>query len=400
MVPVDFLRGVHGCGQDDEDPEAADKEGVALQLHDDVDEGVEDEEQQPDEEGGAVVLEQSAHEEGDEADGHDRGDDVGEEEGEVLGEGEQQDVEEHEGDAHEGILYGMDGGKAAVLDKEDYGKSEQDDEIGVLDAAGGLLVLLHRHLEVNPKRLGIAQLAVRAEHLGKVAVEGQHLPVGGKSLFRHLAVGGQVAAGEAGSGAVGGEVQRSGASHGQEVEVVGTFKGHSEAVGDFVAVEDRLDIYSAREGVVAAEVQGFGGEVSGLAVIEERGIVGKAFEVGDGKEQLGAFGTQVFQLFGFDFLREGEVAAEVERGLIDGKVIDAAFQHAGLYVALDVEVFGQQIDVVGCRVARDEEHGTREGLSAAPFLGDFEVGCCLGAAALVHHVHDDGLRNKQQNADD
>ena len=94
------------------------------------------------------------------------------------------------------------------------------------------------------------------------------------------------------------------------------------------------------------------------------------------------------------------MAAEVERGLIDGKVIDAALQHAGLDVTLDVEVFGQQIDVVGCRVARDEEHGTREGLSAAPFLGDFEVGGCLGAAALVHHVHDDGLRNKQQNADD
>ena len=121
-------------------------------------------------------------------------------------------------------------------------------------------------------------------------------------MFIHLAVGGQVAAGETGCGAVGREVQRSGASHGEEIEVVGAFEGHCEAVGDFVAVEDGLYIYSARESVVAAQVQCFGGKVSGLAVIEERGIVGKAFEVGDGKEQLGAFGAQVFQLLRFNLL--------------------------------------------------------------------------------------------------
>ena len=64
-------------------------------------------------------------------------------------------------------------------------------------------------------------------------------------MFIHLAVGGQVAAGEAGCGAVGGEVQRGCASHGEEVEVVGTFERDGEAVGDFVTVEDGLDVYTA-----------------------------------------------------------------------------------------------------------------------------------------------------------
>ena len=147
-------------------------------------------------------------------------------------------------------------------------------------------------------------------------------------------------------------------------------------------------------------MQGFGGELSGLAVVDQRGIVGKAFEVGDGKKQLGAVGAEMFQLLRFNLLREGEMSAEVECGLKHGKIIDAAFQRTGIDVALNVEGLGQQVDVVGCRIARNKEHGTREGLPAAPFLGDFEVGGILSAAALVDHAHDDGLRDEQQNADD
>ena len=192
-----------------------------------------------------MVFEQGAHKEGDEPDGHDGGDDVREEEGEVFGEREQQDIEEHEGDAHEGILNGVDGGEAAVLDKEDYGEGEQDDEVGILDAAGGLLVLLDGNFEVDTKRLGVAQFAVGVEHLGKVAVQRQHFPVGIETLCSDFSVGGQIAAGETGCGTVGGEADRGGASHGEEIEVVGTFERHSKTVGDLSSIKDRLDVYTA-----------------------------------------------------------------------------------------------------------------------------------------------------------
>ena len=39
---------------------------------------------------------------------------------------------------------------------------------------------------------------------------------------------------------------------------------------------------------MAAKMEGFGGELGGLAVENEGGIVGEAFEVANGKEELGS----------------------------------------------------------------------------------------------------------------
>lgn len=400
MVPVDFLRGIHGYGQDDEDAQTAYEQGVALELHDDVDEGVEHREQQAYEKGCAGVAEEGAHEEGDEPDGHDGGDKVGEEEGEVLGEGQQEGVEEHEGDADKGVLDGVDGRLTADFDKEDHGKGEQDDEVGILDAAGGLLVLLDRNLEVDTEGLCLLQLGMAIEHLCKVAVEGQHFPVGIEALVGDLALGGEIASSETGCGTVGGQMDRGSAANGQEVEVVGAFEGHGDAVVEVAAVEERLQVDTAREGVMAAEMQGFGGELGGLAVENEGGIVGEAFEVADGKEELGPVGAEALQLFGFELFGQGEPACKREGCFVDGEVVDAAFEGAGVDVAVDVEGLGQDIEVVGRAVAGNEEHGTCEGLPVAPFLVYFEIGKTFGAAAFVHHVHDDGLRDEQQNADD
>ena len=147
-------------------------------------------------------------------------------------------------------------------------------------------------------------------------------------------------------------------------------------------------------------MQGFGGELCRLAVVDESGIVGKAFEIGDGEEQFCPFGAEMLQLVGFEFFGEGEIAREFEGGFIDGEIIDAALEGAGVDVALYVESLWQQVDVVGCGVARNEEHGTCKGLPAAPFLTHFEVGGGFSVAALVHQVHDDGLRYEQQQADD
>ena len=173
-------------------------------MHDDVDEGVEHREQQADEKGCAGVAEEGTHEEGDESDGHDGGDKVGEEEGEVLGEGQQEGVEEHKGDADKGVLDRMDGRLTSDFDKEDHSKGEQDDEVGILDAAGGLLVLLDRNFEVDTEGLCLLQLGMAVEHLCKVAVEGQHFPVGGEALVGDLALDGEIASSETGCGAVGG----------------------------------------------------------------------------------------------------------------------------------------------------------------------------------------------------
>ena len=95
LVPVNFLGGVHGNGQDDEDAETTYQEGVALQLHDDIDEEVEHGEETPNAKGSTPMFEQGPHEKSDEGDGHAGSYEVGEEEGEVLGEGEQQGVEKY-----------------------------------------------------------------------------------------------------------------------------------------------------------------------------------------------------------------------------------------------------------------------------------------------------------------
>ena len=55
---------------------------------------------------GALVLENGIHECHDEGVGHSRSNEIGDEEDHVLGEGEQQGVEQHQGDAHQGILDG------------------------------------------------------------------------------------------------------------------------------------------------------------------------------------------------------------------------------------------------------------------------------------------------------
>ena len=278
----------------------------------------------------------------------------------------------------------MDGRLTADFDKEDHGKGEQDDEVGILDAAGGLLVLLDRNLEVDTEGLCLLQLGMAVEHLCKVAVEGQHFPVGIEALVGDLALGGEVASGETGCGTVGGQMDRGSAANGQEVEVV----------------EERLQVDTAREGVMAAKVECFGGELGGLAVKNDGGIVGEAFEVANGKEELGPVGAEALQLFGFELFGQGEVACKGECCFVDSEVVDAAFEGAGVDVAVDVEGLGQNIEVVGRAVARDEEHGTCEGLPVAPFLVYFEIGKAFGVAAFVHHVHDDGLRDEQQNADD
>ena len=108
----------------------------------------------------------------------------------------------------------------------------------------------------------------------------------------------------------------------------------------------------------------------------------------------------MFQLFGFELFGQGEAAGKGEGCFVDGEVVDAAFEGTGVDVAVDVKGLGQNIEVVGSAVAGDEENGTCEGLPVAPFLVYFEVGKAFGAAAFVHHVHDDGLRDEQQNADD
>ena len=108
----------------------------------------------------------------------------------MFGEGEEQDVEEHDGDAYKGVLHGMDGGEAAVFDKEDHGKGEQYDEVGVFDAAGGLLVLLDGNFQLYSEWFGFIEGTLRFHHLGKIAVQSQHFPVGFETLVVHFAVGG------------------------------------------------------------------------------------------------------------------------------------------------------------------------------------------------------------------
>ena len=171
LVPVNFLGGVHGNGQDDEDAETAYQEGVALQLHDDIDEEVEHGEETPNAKGSTPMFEQGPHEESDEGNGHAGSYEVGEEEGEVLGEGEQQGVEKYQGEAHQCILDGVDGGLATDFDKEHHRKGEQDDEVGILDAARGLLVLFDRNAEADIDGAGILQGIAAGEHLREVAVE-------------------------------------------------------------------------------------------------------------------------------------------------------------------------------------------------------------------------------------
>ena len=159
-------------------------------------------------------------------------------------------------------------------------------------------------------------------------------------------------------------------------------------------------MFTPHERASLLPMQGFGGEVDRFAVQGEGGIVRKAAEVADGKEEFGAVGAEPFETFGTELFGQDEMAGKVDSRFVDREIIDAALQGARVDVAFDVQLFGQDVYVGGSAVAGNEEHGACEGLPSAPLFAHFDVGSLLGVAALVHHVHDDGLRNEQQQADD
>ena len=85
---------------------------------------------------------------------------------------------------------------AADFDKEYHGEGKQYDEVGILDAAGGLLILFHGYAQVDVDGAWIVEGIVAAEDLREVAVEPQDFPVCRETLVANLSVGRQIVSAE------------------------------------------------------------------------------------------------------------------------------------------------------------------------------------------------------------
>ena len=90
--------------------------------------------------------------------------------------------------------------------------------------------------------------------------------------------------------------------------MVGTFEGNVELIVEGTAIEERAYVHTARKGIAVAQMQSFGGEVDRFAVQGEGGIVRKAAEVTDGKEEFGAVGAEPFETFGTELFGQDEMA--------------------------------------------------------------------------------------------
>ena len=99
LVPINLLCRKHSNSQNNEEADASHKQGITLQLQQNIYESVEYGQQETDAQGGLFVLGDGGHEDHDHPDSHHAGDEIGEPEIDMLGERQQERVEDGERDA-------------------------------------------------------------------------------------------------------------------------------------------------------------------------------------------------------------------------------------------------------------------------------------------------------------
>ena len=107
-TPIDFQGEAHDEGKDGEKPDASGEEGISLHLEQDIDVGIEQRQEGTDEQGCPPEPQQTCQVADEQGDGHEGGNEVCPGKPQVLGEGEQQGVEQAKRQAHEEVLEGMD----------------------------------------------------------------------------------------------------------------------------------------------------------------------------------------------------------------------------------------------------------------------------------------------------
>ena len=112
--------------------------------------------------------------------------------------GEQQQIEEADGEADQQVLDRMDPGVVGDLGQEERYQRQQDEQHRIFGRAHGFLVLIDRAEKLRAKG-GFQDFFVLAAPLLRiVAVEVQDLPLGGKTLLIDNPLIGEKQAGKAG----------------------------------------------------------------------------------------------------------------------------------------------------------------------------------------------------------
>ena len=209
-VPVNPAGKHHQHHHHKEQPQGSNQQGVVFCLQGSEQEDVADElhcgkEQaplEPAEDGGGVKEGEEAH----------RGTayPVGQPEFKVLGNGQQQQVEHHVSQTDETVLDGMNPHPGKNLEDEDGQKRDDQEEHRIFDAAGSLLVVVHRgdkadrHIFRPRPAHGVVLVILRHNpHLRIGGGKAGNGPGGGESLLAKLPIRGKPSATESG-GAPGG----------------------------------------------------------------------------------------------------------------------------------------------------------------------------------------------------
>ena len=157
----------------------------------------------------------------------------------MLAEGEQQRVEDQQRNPDEHVLHWMDGRLAAVLDEENRGEGEEDEQVGVFDGTRRLLVLHHRHPHDHPELVvtlahamcALATVIAPFRHrLREIAVESQHLPRGREASVAHRALLRQEIALEARCATIGGQLHGRAVADWQEHDALRALQRHSHGI--------------------------------------------------------------------------------------------------------------------------------------------------------------------------
>ena len=163
VVPVEVPGAVHRCGKGGKEQQAAGEQGVFLALQQEVEHGVGEREDAAEGQGAARTAQHGAEVARDEAVAGKRRKDVGGGKADLLAEREQEQVEDDDRCADEGVLHGVDAQAAQGLEEEAAAEGDDQEEDGIFAAALGEAVEVEAVIQCLD-RAGLG----RGVHLGDV----------------------------------------------------------------------------------------------------------------------------------------------------------------------------------------------------------------------------------------
>src|SRR5690606_3024152 len=280
-----------------EEDGGAGEQGVILQLENHPERAVDQGEGGGDDQRTAAAAQDARAVAGDQKAGGQRGGEVGEIEGDDLGERQQREVEKHQGGTDQQVGQGVEAERGEHLEQKEGGEDERDEEQRVFGRALDRAVGVHGAHELDAEGRpaegvggGPADVGgpVATVFMGVI----RHAPHGVEAVGADVAGGGQEGAAEAGGGPVGDEFHVGLAGEGNEVEPAAAVEDEVErerAGGDAGGERGQRGVQAGGQQRIARA--GFEGDGHAVPVEGESGL--RAAQIGEAEGDPGAVPEQI-----------------------------------------------------------------------------------------------------------